>query len=140
VSHSPARARYFSLDEADRTIPLVRRIVRDIRDEYRDLQQPLRRLREFEQQEAPGEVDQLRRDIDRRSRRLNGFLDELIALGCHFKDFDLGLVDFFSRLDGRPVHLCWKLGEPRIAWWHEIDAGFAGRRPIAPEQRELFQP
>jgi hypothetical protein len=47
------------------------------------------------------------------------------------KDPYTGLVDFPCRQDNREVYLCWKLGEDKLDWWHEIDAGFAGRQPLA---------
>jgi hypothetical protein len=50
--------------------------------------------------------------------------------GCMVKDIDLGLVDFPGRYAGEPVYLCWKLGEPRVAYWHPVDEGFSGRRPL----------
>jgi hypothetical protein len=56
---------------------------------------------------------------------------ELHELGVQLKDHSRGLVDFPSRRDGRVVLLCWQLGEPEeIEWWHEIEAGFAGRQPL----------
>ena len=57
-------------------------------------------------------------------------LDELDGLGVQLKDIDQGLVDFPSRRDGRVVYLCWRLGEETIAWWHDVDTGFAGRQPL----------
>lgn len=55
---------------------------------------------------------------------------ELDALGIELKDPATGLIDFRSRFQGRVIYLCWRLGEPRIDWWHELEAGFAGRRRI----------
>ncbi len=56
---------------------------------------------------------------------------ELEALGVQLKDFERGLVDFPSLRDGRVVLLCWQLGEgDRLEWWHETEAGFAGRQPL----------
>jgi hypothetical protein len=46
------------------------------------------------------------------------------------KDLDTGLIDFPTLRDGREVYLCWQLGEPHIAWWHEIETGFSGRLPL----------
>jgi hypothetical protein len=77
--------------------------------------------------------DQLREHLreniaaERQIARLALALDELSVI---LKDPDTGLVDFLALRDGRPVYLCWRLGEPRIAWWHEIEAGFAGRLPL----------
>ena len=54
----------------------------------------------------------------------------LTDIGCELKDLNLGLVDFASYRNGELVYLCWKRGEPRIAYWHELDAGMAGRQPL----------
>jgi len=62
---------------------------------------------------------------------MQSLIQQIADLGCELKDIDQGLVDFPALMDGREVYLCWKLGEPAIAWWHELDAGFAGRRPLA---------
>jgi hypothetical protein len=89
--------------------------------------------------EAGPEARELRRELDQRSLRLNRFVDELTEVGCHFKGFDEGLVDFYSMRNGRPVLLCWRHGEPEIGHWHDIDAGFAGRRPIPDDERDAFR-
>ncbi len=60
-------------------------------------------------------------------------LQELQGLGCELKGLEQGLVDFPSLRDGRTVYLCWQYNEPEIAFWHEIDAGFAGRQPLRGE-------
>jgi hypothetical protein len=62
-------------------------------------------------------------EINERLAKINGW-------GVELKGLDEGLIDFPSERDGRTVYLCWKLGEDRIAWWHELDAGFAGRQPL----------
>lgn len=64
-------------------------------------------------------------------REVEALLRELAGLGVEVKDPDQGLVDFRGRYRGREVYLCWKLGEgSRIAFWHDLDAGFAGRKII----------
>ncbi len=56
---------------------------------------------------------------------------ELHDDGIQLKDYSRGLVDFPCMRDGRVVLLCWQLGEPeQIEWWHEVEAGFAGRQPL----------
>ncbi len=57
-------------------------------------------------------------------------INKIQETGCVVKDLDMGLVDFPSLLEGREVFLCWKLGEERIGFWHGIDEGFAGRKPL----------
>lgn len=77
------------------------------------------------------------REVQRRQRaarataeRLNELLGEVQQLGCELKGLDEGLIDFPAERDGRTVYLCWKLGEERIAHWHELDSGFASRQPL----------
>ena len=60
-------------------------------------------------------------------------VSEIQRSGCLVKDLDIGLLDFPALLDGVEVYLCWKLGEPRIEWWHSSDEGYSGRRPIMGE-------
>jgi hypothetical protein len=55
---------------------------------------------------------------------------ELRQLGIELKDHYIGLIDFPCRLNGREVYLCWRLGEADVAFWHELDAGFAGRQKL----------
>jgi hypothetical protein len=52
------------------------------------------------------------------------------ALGIELKDINTGLVDFLSERDGREVYLCWRYDEPKVAFWHELEAGVAGRQPL----------
>ncbi|HMF28634.1 MAG TPA: DUF2203 domain-containing protein [Candidatus Cybelea sp.] len=52
------------------------------------------------------------------------------SLGCVVKDIDLGLVDFPAMLDDEPIYLCWKLGEPNVAYWHGTDEGFSARKAL----------
>lgn len=62
---------------------------------------------------------------------LRAILQQLDEIGVVVRDFESGLVDFPSLLRGRVVFLCWRIGEPpHIAWWHDVDAGFAGRQPL----------
>jgi hypothetical protein len=67
---------------------------------------------------------------DQAAARLAGIVNRIQETGCLVKDLDLGLVDFPSLLEGEEVYLCWKLGEERIAFWHGIEEGFAGRKPL----------
>ena len=55
-------------------------------------------------------------------------IEKIEALGCQVKDFESGLIDFPAERNGRTVLLCWKYGEERVEWWHDMDAGFAGRQ------------
>jgi len=72
----------------------------------------------------------LRTRVEDLAARINGYIQELALIGCLFKGFEEGLVDFLGRHDDRDVFWCWKFGESRIQHWHEVDAGFAGRQPL----------
>jgi len=52
------------------------------------------------------------------------------AMGIELKDINTGLVDFLAERDGRDVYLCWRYDEPKVAFWHDLEAGFAGRQPL----------
>lgn len=128
-------AKFFNLAEANRTLPLVRRVVQDIMSVYPEWKDLVARYELVASQARPewGESKEqldLKAQIDAVAGVINGYLRELEQVGCEFKGFDEGLVDFHGRLDGREILWCWKLGEDRITHWHEIDAGFAGRQPL----------
>ncbi len=122
---APMKRRTFTPTEANRTLPLVRRIVADILDTGR-------RLRELAEAGPPAEETEEFRAGRAELRRLT---DELAELGCEYKDwsFDAGLVDFPARIDGEPVLLCWRSDEDQVSWFHTADAGFAGRERIPAE-------
>jgi len=118
----------FSLRQANGTLPLVGRIVGDVVSKHEQaikLQAELESTKNLQQQAT------LQEKIEDCVDRLQELSDELSEVGCELKDYQLGLIDFVGRHDGRDVHLCWKLGEDRINYWHEIDAGFAGRQPVS---------
>ena len=133
--------KYFTVEEANRTLPLVRRIVGDIVDEYRRWRQNVYRYELITASREPGEPETeeqigLRALVDQSAQRINSYMEELALVGCVFKGFEEGLVDFHSKLKGRDVFLCWKLGEAEVSHWHELDAGYAGRRRLVPELLE----
>jgi len=105
----------FARDEAEALLPKVRPHVEDL----------LRRKQAFD-----------RRPTEPLAAEIRAIVRSIAELGAQVKDLDAGLIDFPSTRRGRPILLCWKLDEgDRIEWWHEQDAGFAGRRPIS----ELYE-
>lgn len=127
--------KYFTVAEAERTLPLVRRIVADIVGLYpawRDLvnrHELLSAQSNPEWGESPEQLE-LQRQIESVARKITDCQTELARVGCVLKDAQVGLVDFYGKLDGRDIFWCWKHGEAHIGHWHEIEAGFAGRRPL----------
>ena len=124
---TPSRnAHRFTLEQANRSLPLVKRIVNDIVRTH-----TLAASRRDALDQASGkDAANLQREYDAAVERLEQLLDELSEVGVELKDYQSGLVDFIGRHEGRDVYLCWKLGEERIAWWHELNAGFAGRKSV----------
>ncbi|HXW96382.1 MAG TPA: DUF2203 domain-containing protein [Gemmatimonadales bacterium] len=127
--------RLFTVREAEATLPLVRRVVGDLLQAYprwKDLvarYELLTAPRRAEEGEST-EVLELRDAAALEAERINGYLLELEEIGCVFKGFEAGLVDFYALREDRLVFLCWRMGEPHIAHWHEVDAGFEGRQAI----------
>jgi hypothetical protein len=79
---------------------------------------------------SPQELAELHAVVDRCADALARAVDEIHTLGVLVKGLDTGLVDFPAVRDGEVVLLCWQLGEPEVAFWHGLDDGFAGRRPL----------
>jgi len=119
--------RYFRLEDANRAVPYVLRIVDDITACYRHAVQIRQRI---EQPHPEDHVEKLKDEYELAMDRLNELLDELHQVGVELKDFEKGLIDFPSVHQGREVYLCWRRGDQRIESWHEVDAGYAGRQTI----------
>jgi hypothetical protein len=131
------KRKYFTVEDANKALPLVRMIVSDIVRQDRiveDLQRRLSTLTKERKRPANDlyaeELAQSQAELEAEEAKLSGYLDELKRLGVEFKGAD-GLVDFYSMMDGREVFLCWRLGEPEVSFWHDLDAGFAGRQALA---------
>lgn len=126
----------FTVEQANATLPLVRRIVEDIVAQHRRWHE---KLLEIDLVAASGRAsdaelgERLAREAQAIAREIETFRRELVTLGIQLKDARLGLIDFASTMGDRPILLCWRLGEPEVQFWHEADAGYAGRQPLVPE-------
>ena len=88
----------------------------------------------FEAAETAGsdrKVQQAQAGMVAAIEKIRECLEELDEIGVELKDWSLGIVDFPSRLYGREIRLCWRHGEPSVAFWHEENSGFAARRSIS---------
>jgi hypothetical protein len=134
VSSTVEPARLFTIEQANRMLPLVRRIVEDIVQDYARWREQVGVLEVVAAgrrgDSPPDEAEKVEQDTQRLAADIERYVGELRALGVEFKGFDEGLVDFPSDMDGRTVYLCWRLGEDAVEHWHEIDAGFAGRQRL----------
>ncbi len=78
----------------------------------------------------PADLAEATAEVDAIARRLAKVVDAINEHGAEVKDLDTGLIDFPALRDGETVLLCWQLGEDEIGFWHRVDDGFAGRRPL----------
>lgn len=118
--------KYFTPQDANKTLPLVKQIVKDIltcANKIKDLA------------EQPGIVPEENSDIKELSEEIKGYISELDEIGCNYKDwsFDVGLVDFPSVIEGKDVLLCWRSDEVSVKYFHGMFDGFAGRKLIPEE-------
>jgi len=127
-------SRDFTVEQANRALVYVRKVVSDIVRTYRRLLGL--RLRRAQLLQSPAgfeHAEALREDIGWCVGELKALSSELSLVGCELKDWRLGLVDFPSTLDDRRVLLCWRLDEPAVGHWHEATEGFADRKPLQSE-------
>ena len=127
----------FTVESANASLPLVRAIVTDLAQLSREVVERRERLslllagRERGVQDAYGEeLSQIEEELEKDSLRLQEYVEELRQLGVEPKNGPEGLVDFPALLEGRPIYLCWRLGESEVLHWHDLDAGFRGRQPL----------
>lgn len=124
----------YTVERANRTLPLVRRIVEDIvvnHQRWRERILELDLLASSVRADAPdARATELEREAQALARDIDAFEVELHRLGIVLKDRRLGLIDFPAVVEGRQVWLCWRLGEPSVQFYHELDAGFGGRKPL----------
>ncbi|HSB79045.1 MAG TPA: DUF2203 domain-containing protein [Candidatus Methylomirabilis sp.] len=130
----------FSVDEANSLLPKLEPLVRRLMEQGERLQKHQAVVREFRAKAGGnggtflgGRFAQAKQEIERLAAELQEGIHEIESWGCVVKDLEQGLVDFPARLRRQQVYLCWRLGEPRIAYWHGLEEGFAGRKPLEDE-------
>jgi hypothetical protein len=131
--------RYFTPAEVEALIPALTEIMSDVmaaQAEATAVRERLHAEKERITMTGGGMIDhgvwrQGREDLERVGRRIQARLDDIARLGGVPKDLGLGLVDFPHLRNGEVVNLCWKHGEKSIDYWHGLDEGFAGRKPLS---------
>ena len=130
--------RLFTVNEANELLPKLRPLIEQILENIRRLKDASETVIRREQldPEAPNLTDRLREDgeVARVIAQLQGRVDEINAHGCICKGVEQGLIDFPCMLGAEVVFLCWQLGEPSVGFWHRIDDGFAGRKPLLDDE------
>jgi hypothetical protein len=128
--------RYYAIDEANTLLPDVDRILAALRDQREELIEARDRALTLTPEDGaatPEAAEQLR--LIR--LRMQGLIDQmqagvarLVELDITLRDIKTGLIDFPALLSGRPIWLCWRLGEAEVGHWHAHDEGFDSRRPL----------
>lgn len=131
-------SRFFTLQQAERLLPSVERSVREAiewKQQHQTAQNGLRDLMQRVMMSGGMMVDReatmkMRENWDSAAAKLQDSMNRIQDSGCLVKDLDIGLLDFPTLYRGEEVYLCWRLGETRIEFWHGVDEGFRGRKPI----------
>ena len=130
------RPQYFTLNEANALLSRLSDLLLQMQESKAKHDQLREKATEYVHRMSSNghviemELNETRQELAKATAELNSLIERGRELGCEVKDIDQGLVDFRTERDGREVYLCWKLGEPDVRWWHELDTGFAGRRPL----------
>jgi hypothetical protein len=127
--------RFYDLDAANATVPELDGILSVLADQRAEL---VRLRDEVLAGTGGGEASASVEDLRLTRLRMQGLIDQMAAgvaridaLGLTLRDIEHGLVDFPALVSGRQLWLCWQRGEAAVGWWHDLDSGFAGRRPLA---------
>lgn len=139
------REKYFNRQEAEQLLPLIEAHLQLAREQKQkvdsldeDISQAVTRIM-FMGGSIPSysAMAQKKAEREQLAGKLVESVNQIQQTGCLVKDLDMGLIDFPCLLEGEEVYLCWKLGEKRVAYWHRVDEGYAGRKPLdGPEPKD----
>ncbi len=120
----------FTVQEANALLPQVRALLQDMLDVRNRIVQGGASLESVLRHAAGNGGSKSSGEFVLLLQRFNVCLTTLQEFGCELKDLEQGLVDFPTYRDGQLVYLCWKRGEEQVSFWHDLESGFAGRKPI----------
>ena len=127
---------YFTREEAEALLPEISVVLREIQQKRADMREQEKELGALEARargnghDLHERITKLQVELARNLQAFRTLVTKLEEFGCELKDPDTGLIDFLSLREERSIYLCWRLGEERINYWHELQAGFAGRQPL----------
>jgi hypothetical protein len=134
MKNRPPSPRFWTLDEANAMLPRLAPLLDDMRGQAQALEEAQEELAQMKRTVHSNgnavHAETLARQVADLQQTLRAGMEQIQEWGIELKDLGQGLIDFPHRRGGRVVYLCWRLGEEQIGWWHEIQAGFAGRQPI----------
>lgn len=123
-------SQYFTLPEANEALAIIRPLMDEIQAIRREILARRPEVWPVVERSAGNGGSQAASKLVEEFEKLDKLVHQIQETGALFKDINLGLLDFPALKDGREVYLCWKYGEEDIAFWHEIEAGYAGRQSI----------
>lgn len=122
--------RYFGVEEANRLVPVLNQLFERVRPWVAQAQKLAGELEPLQVQGVrDAHTERTREEYEALLGKIRTELMQLQEMGIEVKAAD-GLVDFRALLGGRTVYLCWRYPETSVSHWHELDTGFAGRKPI----------
>ncbi|MCB0317312.1 MAG: DUF2203 domain-containing protein [Bdellovibrionales bacterium] len=125
----------YNKEEADKVLPLIKSIVRDIVEDFVKLREAGKTKRKVELIEGKrfesSVLNKLNEDIQNLSNKIEAYINELSQFNISVRDIELGIVDFPGLKDGESIFLSWKLGELEVLWWHPVDKCFSDRMLIS---------
>ena len=124
--------RYFSVEQANAALTIIRPLMDEIQLIHQEILDTQPEVWQVIQKAAGNGGSRAASQMAQSFERLDKLVHQILDTGVILKDINTGLLDFPSLRDNREVYLCWQHGEERIAYWHEIDAGFVGRQPLDP--------
>ena len=122
--------RTFTVMEANKAIPRIAKLIEDLREKLGWLNSHRQPVSYVVEQYKIVNESPVNADYFKALLRVRRDLKEIHDSGAQVKDIQSGLVDFPSRLFGKDVLLCWKMGEDEIRFWHDLESGFSGRQPL----------
>jgi len=143
-------SKLISIEEANRMLPLLRKIVADITVNWEIIIYKRTELECLEKgmdtgspSQSPSEreasIQGLKQELNSLIDRINSYIREVEDLGCFVEEFKRGIINFPSLYNGRKVFLCWKPDEPGVGHWHELDESFNDRTKIRDVAEFLYQ-
>jgi hypothetical protein len=122
--------RYYTVEEANAIVDVVRPLIGEILELRQSLLSRQPEVWPVLEKSAGNGGSKAASEVAQEFVRLDSLVREIQATGALIKDINTGLIDFLALREGREVYLCWRYGEEKIQYWHDIDAGFAGRQKI----------
>ncbi len=137
------RSRILSLEEANNMLPLLRRVVSDIRRTWEVIITRRTQLEALERSRDPhaqAQLEEEKSELNRLIDRINNYIREVEELGCFVEEFKRGVINFPTLYLGRKVFFCWTADETEIQYWHELDESYNERSRIRDKRDFLLQP